>query len=262
MRVYSIVGSAAMLALVLAGGVQAQGRGHERGNRGHGQPPEQARHGQPPEQARHGQPPEQARHARPPESAADQQRRIAEQRARDGEYRATLNRQMAAAQQRAAQLQAERRAQQYRAQQEYLERLRAQQRVVDGRHEYDRRIYAPPAYRYRRGGVYYQTSQYGADLLRQAVRYGYVEGYRAGQADRADGRHFDYRDNFAYLDGNYGYTGLYVPAGDYNFYFREGFVRGYQDGYYVRHQYGLLSGGAPAILAGVLAGILGLAAIR
>ncbi len=240
MRVIGIVGSATVLALVLAGGVQAQGRGHERGN-------------------------EQPRYARPPASArANQAAIIAAQRARDEQYRATLSREEAAAQQRAAQLEVERRRGELLAQQQYLNRLRAQQRALEARRDYERMegLYAPPAYRYRRGGVYYQTSTYGADVLRQAVRYGYEEGYRHGQADRDDGRAFDYRDDFAYQDANYGYTGLYVPEADYNYYFRQGFLRGYQDGFYARQQYGLLSGGVPTILGTVLSAILSLAAIR
>ena len=43
-----------------------------------------------------------------------------------------------------------------------------------------------PRTNWRGGGRYYETNQYGADLLRQAVNYGYDQGVRAGQADRQD----------------------------------------------------------------------------
>jgi hypothetical protein len=42
-------------------------------------------------------------------------------------------------------------------------------------------------YRYSRGGSYYETNRYGAQMLRRAVNNGYEEGFWAGQADREDG---------------------------------------------------------------------------
>ncbi len=244
MKPHHAIASTAVLLLVLAGGAQAQG-----GGKGKGQDKHQQGQGQ---------------HQQPAASRQDEQRRVDAERQRQTEYRAALDRQTAAAQQRAAQLQQQKRQAQYAAQQQYLGRLREQQQRARVEHDYahDRTILAPPAYRYRRAGRDYETSQYGADLLRQAVRYGYQQGYQAGRADRADRRPADFRDNFAYQDGNYGYSGLYVPQADYNYYFREGFTRGYEDGYYSRHRYGTLSNGAPLILAGVLAGIVGLTAIR
>jgi len=46
----------------------------------------------------------------------------------------------------------------------------------------------------------------------------------------------------------YGYDGYYVDVTEYQYYFREGFRRGYEDGYYGRSQYGSYSGGKFAIL--------------
>src|SRR5205814_1624468 len=83
-------------------------------------------------------------------------------------------------------------------------------------------------YRSYRGASYYEVNQYGADLLRRAVNYGYREGYRAGVADREDRWNFDYRDSYAYQDANYGYDGYCEDQGAYNYYFREGFRRGYE----------------------------------
>jgi hypothetical protein len=54
-----------------------------------------------------------------------------------------------------------------------LERIRQQQLRIrsDRDHDYDRDpyFYSAPIYRYHRGGRYYETNQYGADLLRQAL---------------------------------------------------------------------------------------------
>ena len=115
-----------------------------------------------------------------------------------------------------------------------------------------------PTYRYYRGGSYYNVNRYAADLLRQAINYGYREGIRAGRADRMDRWRFDYRNAFAYQDANYGYRGFYVTRSEYNYDFRQGFRRGYEDGYYGRRQYGRYSNGNDAILGNVLSLILNL----
>jgi hypothetical protein len=155
---------------------------------------------------------------------------------------------------------------QYRFQQQYFERLHQQQLRFqnDRNHDYysDPYFYTASNYRYNRGGIYYETNQYGANLLRQAVNYGYAEGFHAGQADRSDGWRYNYQDSFAYQDANYGYTGYYVHQDNYNYYFREGFHRGYDDGYMGRYQYGRNDNGAYRILDGILGGILILNALR
>jgi hypothetical protein len=94
------------------------------------------------------------------------------------------------------------------------------------------------------------------------VNYGYEEGFRAGQADREDGWGSSYQDSYAYQDANYGYDGYYVERDDYNYYFREGFRRGYEDGYDSRSQYGTESNGKYEIWANVLSSILNLQALR
>lgn len=96
-------------------------------------------------------------------------------------------------------------------------------------------------------------------MLRQAINYGYEEGYRAGQADREDGwRNDNYQDSYAYQDATYGYNGYYVSLDEYRYYFREGFRRGYEDGYYSRSQYGRYSNGTANILSAILQQILNL----
>jgi hypothetical protein len=123
-------------------------------------------------------------------------------------------------------------------------------------------FYTADDYRYYRGGSWYSINRYGADILRQAVNYGYQEGLYAGRADMEDGWRFDYRGAWVYRDANYGYRGFYVNQGEYNYYFREGFRRGYEDGYYQRYRYGRSYNGSDVILGTVLSGILNLQAYR
>ena len=110
-------------------------------------------------------------------------------------------------------------------------------------------------YGYWRGGSYYYTSMYGARLIDQAIRYGYEQGYRAGQADRLDGWSYDAYQSYGYVDAAYGYDGYYVGMDEYSYYFREGYLRGYEDGYYRYYHYGHYSGGSFLILDSVLRAI-------
>ena len=66
----------------------------------------------------------------------------------------------------------------------------------------------------------------------------------------------NYEVSFAYRDANYGYHGFYVDRDDYNTYFREGFRRGYEDGYGRRAQYGTYVNGRATILSAVLGSVL------
>jgi DNA repair exonuclease SbcCD ATPase subunit len=128
-----------------------------------------------------------------------------------------------------------------RLQQQYEERLRAQRaQAMQARYNYynDPYYYTAPNYRYVREGRYYQTNQYGIRMLEKALQAGYNEGFRAGRADREDRWRYDYRSAYAYRDASMGYDGRYVGQDEYNYYFREGFQRGYEDGYYGRQKYG------------------------
>lgn len=153
------------------------------------------------------------------------------------------------AQQREQQLQQQRRLSQLRFQQQYQERLRQDQINLQNARSY---AYSAPSYRYSRNGRYYQTNQYGVDMLRQAVNYGYEEGVRAGQADREDRSRFSYQNTYAYQDATYGYNGYHVDLTEYRYYFRQGFNRGYQDGYNSRSQYGNNSNGGFSMLGNIL----------
>ena len=193
---------------------------------------------------------------------------VAQQQQRSTQYRQELDQQQQRGlqQQRTQQLQQQRRTAQYRFQEDYLQRERQQQISFqnDHNHDYDRDpyYYTAPIYRYQRGGNYYEINQYGADVLRQAVNYGYDEGFRTGQADREDRWRSNYQDSYAYQDANYGYDGFYVDQDDYSYYFREGFRRGYDDGYNSRNEYGHSSGGSYVVLDIQLPGILGFVSIR
>ena len=195
-----------------------------------------------------------------------QRQLIGRQQERLVQYRDQMDQQQRAAPQQAAQLQRQHRTAQYGVQQQYMARIR-DQRVsieIDRNYHYggDPYFYTPPSYRYYRGGHYYQTNEYGAAVLRQAVNYGYGEGFEAGRADRSDRWAFNYRDSYAYVDGNYGYRGFYIERDDYNHYFREGFRRGYDDGYYGRYQYGVYATGRYSVRGPVLSVILNLQLLR
>jgi hypothetical protein len=149
-------------------------------------------------------------------------------------------------------LQQQRRTAQYRFHQRYLERLRQDQIRRQNARYYN----VAPSYRYYRSGRSYEINNYGADMLRQALNYGYQEGYHAGQSDRQDRWGGHYQDSYAYQDASYGYNGYYVDLDEYRHYFREGFRRGYEDGYYSRSQYGRGSNGIFQLLGSVFQGIL------
>ena len=196
-----------------------------------------------------------------------QQRQLIEaQQQRLTQYREHLDQQQRLAEQYAERLKQQNRMEHYQFQEQYLQRLREQQRRIQETRDYDYDadpyFYTPPVYRYSRGGRYYETNQYGADLLREAVNYGYEEGFRAGRADRHDRWRSSYKDSYAYQDANYGYTGYYVARDDYNHYFREGFRRGYEDGYDSRYQYGSYEDGRYSVLQTVLSLILNFQPLR
>jgi hypothetical protein len=225
----------------------------------------------PPQQAQTRREQEQrGRLARQPErrrlTPEDQQERIVQQQQRSAQYREHLGQQQVLAQQRAAQLQRQNRTAQFGIQQQYLTRLRQQQFRIPSQGSYDYGgdpfFSTAPSYRYARAGRFYETNQYGVELLRQAVSYGYDEGCRAGLADQQDRWASNYEDSFAYQDASYGYTGFYVDRDDYNNFFREGFRRGYEDSYDGRYRYGRYASGRWTILDTVLVTILNVEVIR
>jgi hypothetical protein len=187
--------------------------------------------------------------------AAWRQREEQSWRQRQNDFRRRDDERQRQWQQRQQYLQQQRRINQWRFQQAYWQRLQQDRLRLQSFNYSD---YGDPIYRYSRNGTYYNLNQYGADLLQRAVNDGYEEGFRAGQADRQDGWQFDPENTDAFQDASYGYDSYYVDMGEYQNYFREGFRRGYEDGYYGRSQYGSYSNGKYAILGNVLRMILDL----
>ena len=139
-----------------------------------------------------------------------QQELVNQQQQRLTQYRDYLNQQQRVAKPQSAQLQHDNRRAQYTVQQQYVERLHQQQLTVQRQKPaiYGRDPYfsAPAAYRYSRGDREYETNQYGVNMLKQGVNYGYDQGYRTGEADRMDRAPSNFEGSFAYQDANYGYT--------------------------------------------------------
>ncbi|HEY4132832.1 MAG TPA: hypothetical protein VGM50_19620 [Gemmatimonadaceae bacterium] len=235
MKIHSMVAAAVAAVSIVSGSALAQGRGNGRGND----------------------------HSNPP-SQAEQQRRIAEQKQHDTQYQHTLETQTHAAQARTAQLQKQKRTAQADLQKRYQQSLQAQQQQLRTARDYahDPHYSAPMMYRYKINNAYRETTQYGADALRAAVRNGYQEGYQAGIADHHDGWRSDYANAYAYRDATWGFNGSYIDQSDYSYYFRQGFQRGYADGYANSTRYGSYNNGTASILDNVLSSILGLATIH
>jgi hypothetical protein len=120
-------------------------------------------------------------------------------------------------------------------------------------------------YRVNRNGTWYNTDNRGADLLRQAVNEGYRQGFAAGRSDRNGRRRTSWTNSNVYQTGTYGYQSG-VNQGQYQYYFRQGFQRGYQDGtnsqyqdgYNGNYQYGTNNGGTLNILGTILNQVLNL----
>lgn len=157
-------------------------------------------------------------------------------------------------------LRQQKRNQQLAFHQAYWERVREDQLRLQSWTFYDD---VGLQYGYSRGGRTYYTSQYGMNLIRDAVNDGYQQGFLAGQADREDGWRSDYKNALAYEDATYGYNGYWIALDEYQYYFRQGFQRGYQDGYNGRYQYGAYdnNNGIFALLGNILNGIVNFAVI-
>jgi len=185
---------------------------------------------------------------------------ITQQQRRITQYSADLSQARRVAEQQSDELQRQHRTAQYRFMQAYVSRLQQQEVALRNYRYYDYDsdpyFYTPADYRYYRGGQYYETNEYGIALLRQALNNGYREGWMAGTADREDGWRPSYGSSYAYRDANYGYNGYYLDRSTYNHYFREGFRRGYDDGYGSRYRYGRNSNGTRSLLGSVLNALL------
>ncbi len=235
MKYQNMIAAAFVAVSIASGSAGAQGRGNGRGNDHHAPPPQ-----------------------------AEQQRRIDEQKQHDAAYQKTLAAQTQAAQARAAQLQQQKRNAQVALHTQYVQGLQNQQRQLQTARDFshDPHYTAPVQYRYRFNGATRETTQYGADALRGAVRNGYQEGYQSGVADRQDHWRSNYANAEAYRDATWGFNGSYIDQSEYSYYFRQGFQRGYADGYANATRYGSYTNGSASILDTVLGSILGLATIH
>jgi len=86
----------------------------------------------------------------------------------------------------------------------------------------------------------------------RAQRFGYDEGYRAGQTDRANGERADFRDESVYRDATAGYQSQDGMLSYYRQQFRAAFAEGYEDGYRNRDSNTRRGG-----LGGILGDIIG-----
>jgi hypothetical protein len=114
-------------------------------------------------------------------------------------------------------------------------------------------------FRVYRGDRYYETDGRGADLLRQAISEGYRHGYAEGGLDRESSKKNGGTGSAVYKSGSSGYQS-YVDPGEYRYYFRQGFLRGYQDGYANRSDYGYQSNGRLEVMVSVVNKLLTVAA--
>ncbi len=124
-------------------------------------------------------------------------------------------------------------------------------------------ITPPGRYRVNRDGRWYNTDERGAELLRNAVNEGYRQGFIAGRQNMTNNRRGSWSTSNVYRSGNMGYQAS-VDRGQYQYYFQQGFQRGYQDGsnrQYMndrsdRFQYGTYDNGQPSILSTILNQVL------
>jgi len=198
--------------------------------------------------------------SRAPRNDKERQKEVERQEKRFEKYRDRLNKQEEVAEQRRRRLEQEKRIAHARYQQAYAERMRERRKDLYSKYDHDLRndpfFDAPPRFRYYRGNKYFNVNRYVAEVLKDAVDYGYEQGYYAGRADYEDGWRFSYKDCYAYEDATYGYTGYWVDLNEYRHYFREGFRHGYEDGYYNVFYFGRYENGRHRILADILARII------
>ena len=66
----------------------------------------------------------------------------------------------------------------------------------------------------------------------QATQFGYQDGLAAGRADQRKGHDFDPHGHGLYKDGLHGWTSTLGAKDQFKNLYREGFVKGYEDGYH------------------------------
>ena len=102
--------------------------------------------------------------------------------------------------------------------------------------------------RYERNDGYYGDGGYSNSNRQAVMEAAYREGLRAGRNDRARNRQYDYERHQAYRNASSGSRGQYGDADAY----REGFRRGYDEGYRDDRYRTNSGGGWGEILGGIL----------
>jgi len=199
-------------------------------------------------------------------SQQQEQQQIDLQRQRTARYTHRVERQQADDDRQVQSLLQERRGAQSRYQQQYFDDVRRQriemQARLNGDYSQDPYFYTAPSYSYSYDGRSLRINDYGARALGGAVNSGYQQGYASGQADHTDGWRSDARSSYAYRDAQYGFSWMYIEQDEYSYYFRQGFQRGYEDGYNTRYRYGVRDNGSLAMIGSILDQILGLRPLR
>ena len=121
-------------------------------------------------------------------------------------------------------------------------------------------IQAADRYRVYRNGGWYNTDRRGTELLRRAIEEGYRQGFATARRDRNRRlSQMNWGGSSIYRSGQYGWQS-HVDRSLYQHYFRQGFERGYQDGFNSggHLRYGSYTGGngIATILGSILESIL------
>jgi hypothetical protein len=248
-----------LLALVLCGASPAFGAvAYARDDPGHGQQASQ--------QQRKAERGERKAAAHPGRvSQQQQQKLIAQQRQRTADFGQRLRRDEVNGDRQELALQQQQRMSQLRFQQRYFDALRGQAldlRTASQDYGRDPFFATAPIYSYSNSGRSHEINSYGAGVLRSAVSLGYQQGFGTGQADREDHWQSDPRSSYAYQNALYGFNGMYVDPDEYAYYFRQGFDRGYGDGFDSRYQYGVCGRNSMAIITSTLDQILDLTPLK
>ena len=115
------------------------------------------------------------------------------------------------------------------------ERARRHDRDRDGDWDRDRDRRNDNDYRYGNNGGYGNNGRYGGynnnNIYRAALNNGYQAGVYTGASDAQRGQSYDPQRSHYYKNGTDGYNSSYGNKGQYKQAYRDGFLRGYQEGF-------------------------------
>lgn len=116
---------------------------------------------------------------------------------------------------------------------ERIEQFREEQRIKNQNNRY----------RITHEGRDYEMNYDGSELLKQSLNSGYQQGYQVGKDDHKAKRGETFSESLIYQNATTDYQSDVVDLNLYQYYFREGFQRGYADGYRNQKQYGKSTNG-------------------